>query len=134
MLSHWIILATNHFAIKLRRRANRSPNLVDLILRHAPAEPLILTVEARLALIASFPHALWYEFPDDEGCVGINDQYFLGPTFLVAPVTTQGSTTREMYFPKGASWKNIFDGTIVAGGAKRVVRAPLDQIPVYERQ
>ena len=77
---------------------------------------------------------LWYEFPDDEGCVGINDQYFLGPTFLVAPVTTQGSTTREMYFPKGASWKNIFDGTIVAGGAKRVVRAPLDQIPVYERQ
>ena len=29
---------------------------------------------------------LWYEFPEDHGAYGINDQYFLGPKYLVAPV------------------------------------------------
>ena len=27
---------------------------------------------------------LWYEFPTDPACVGVNDQYLLGPSLLVA--------------------------------------------------
>ena len=26
---------------------------------------------------------LWYEFPDDPNCVGVNDQYLLGPKYLL---------------------------------------------------
>ena len=29
---------------------------------------------------------LWYEFPDDDHCRGVNDQYLLGPLLLVVPV------------------------------------------------
>ena len=77
---------------------------------------------------------LWYEFPDDANCVGVNDQYTLGPKYLVAPVTTQGATNRSVVFPKGASWKNLFDPSdVVVGGVTKMVKAPLDTIPVFER-
>jgi alpha-D-xyloside xylohydrolase len=76
---------------------------------------------------------LAYEFPADQGCRGINDQYLLGPTYLVAPVTTQNSTSRSVYFPAGASWQHYFTGEVVKGGQRITVKAPLDEIPVYKR-
>ena len=36
-------------------------------------------------------------------------QYLLGPKYLVAPVTTQNATSRKVYFPAGASWRDIND-------------------------
>ena len=42
---------------------------------------------------------LWWEFPGDAGAVGVNDQYMLGPDLLVAPVTVQGATKRQVTFP-----------------------------------
>jgi len=76
---------------------------------------------------------LWYEFPEDESSYGINDQYFLGPKYLVAPVTVQNATSRSVYFPKGASWKNIFTNDVVTGGQRITVDAPLEIFPAYER-
>ena len=32
---------------------------------------------------------LWWEFPKDNMTISIDDQYFLGPKYLVAPVTIQ---------------------------------------------
>ena len=79
---------------------------------------------------------LWYEFPTDPKCVGVNDQYLLGPSLLVAPVVTQNATEREVYFPAGADWQSFFDPTAVAvkGGSRQMVQAPLDNIPVYWRK
>jgi alpha-D-xyloside xylohydrolase len=77
---------------------------------------------------------LWWEFPRDENCYDVNDQYFFGPSILVAPVTERGATSRSMYFPSGANWINIFDGTTVEGGTVQVVEAPVDIIPVYKRE
>ena len=44
---------------------------------------------------------LAYEFPADPKCRGLNDQYMLGPKYLVAPVTVENATTRTLYFPAG---------------------------------
>ena len=77
---------------------------------------------------------LAYEFPADPKCRGIDDQYMLGPSYLVAPVTTQNATTRTLYFPAGASWKALLGkGTPIEGWQVLTVPAPLDEIPVYER-
>lgn len=77
---------------------------------------------------------LWWEFPEDDQCVGRDDQYLLGPELLVAPVTKQGATSRFVYFPAGANWENFFDATdIVAGGTSLEISAPLDTIPVFRR-
>merc|ERR1712113_1164476 len=77
---------------------------------------------------------LWFEFPDDPGAVGINNQYLLGPEFMVAPVTTQGAVSRDVYFPAGSRWHNLFNHSeVFAGGSTHSVPAPLDIIPVYRR-
>ena len=76
---------------------------------------------------------LWYEFPEDEGAYGINDQYFLGPKYLVAPVTFENATSRSVYFPKGASWTHVFTNEVVKGGQTLTVDAPLAEFPVYTR-
>jgi alpha-D-xyloside xylohydrolase len=77
---------------------------------------------------------LAYEFPLDQGCRGIDDQYMLGPKYLVAPVTAQNATTRKLYFPAGADWRDVWSGEVVKGGQAMTVKAPLDVIPAYERQ
>jgi alpha-D-xyloside xylohydrolase len=74
------------------------------------------------------------EFPADQGCRGIDDQYLLGPELLVAPVTTQNATSRSVYFPAGAAWEHFFTGERVAGGQRLTVDTPLDTIPVYRRR
>lgn len=76
---------------------------------------------------------LWWEFPEDRNTVGLDDQYMLGPEFLVAPVTVQGATNRSVYFPKGASWKHEFDGSVVEGGQTLTIDGPLYSFPVYRR-
>jgi alpha-D-xyloside xylohydrolase len=77
---------------------------------------------------------LAFEFPNDRRCRGINDQYMFGPRYLVAPVTTQGATTRKLYFPIGSEWKDFFSGKVTSGGQWLTVEAPLDVIPAFERQ
>jgi len=76
---------------------------------------------------------LFYEFPEDKSAYGINNQYMLGPKYLVAPVTVQGQTNRSMYFPEGATWTNLFTKEVVQGGKTMVVDAPLENLPVYIR-
>ena len=81
---------------------------------------------------------LAYEFPTDKGAADVSDQYMLGPSLLVAPVTAENATTKEVYFPcdkDGATeWRSYWDDKTVVKCGKRVsVAAPLEDIPVYVR-
>lgn len=37
-------------------------------------------------------------FPDNEETFAMEDQYFVGNSLLVKPITSQGQTTTEIYF------------------------------------
>ena len=76
---------------------------------------------------------MYYEFPEDENGFLLRDQYMFGSRFLVAPVMEPGARSRSVYFPAGASWKNVDTGEIIPGGQRAEVPAPLDVIPVFER-
>ena len=77
---------------------------------------------------------LWWEFPDDPAAWGVDDQYLLGPDYLVAPVTAQNATSRAVVFPAGATWTSVWNASdTVVGGVTRVVAAPLAIIPAYVR-
>lgn len=93
-------------------------------------------MDERLAflLFELFFHCRW-EFPADTDAIGVNDQYMFGPSLLIAPVTTQGATSRMVYFPKGAKWLNFWDtkSMPIVGGHSLQVAAPIDIIPVYNR-
>ena len=75
---------------------------------------------------------MFYEFPGDEACALLQDQYMFGPRFLVAPVMAPGLRSREVYLPAG-SWRNVDTGETFQGPATVEAPAPLEIIPVFER-
>jgi len=55
----------------------------------------------------SIMRALPLDFSSDPKVADISDEYMLGPAFLVAPVTEQGATSRDVYLPAGTDWYNF---------------------------
>ena len=82
---------------------------------------------------APFMRALPLDFPDDPNVVDLRDEYMFGPAFLVAPVTEQGATSRNVYLPAGTDWYNYWTGERVKGGQTIDVAAPIDTIPLFVR-
>jgi alpha-D-xyloside xylohydrolase len=82
---------------------------------------------------APFMRALFMDFPDDPKVADMGDEYMFGPAFLVAPVTEQGQTTKQVYLPAGADWYNYWTHRKYAGGQTVTVEAPIDQLPLFVR-
>jgi alpha-D-xyloside xylohydrolase len=82
---------------------------------------------------APFMRPLWMDFPNDPQVANIGTQYMFGPAFLVAPVTEQGQTEKDVYLPAGSDWYNFWTNEKLAGGRWVKVAAPIDQIPVFVR-
>jgi len=80
---------------------------------------------------APFMRALWMDFPNDPNVADIGTQYMFGPAFLVAPVTEQGQTEKNVYLPAGTDWYNFWTDEKLAGGQWVKVAAPIDRIPVF---
>lgn len=76
--------------------------------------------------------ALVFHHPEDKLCWHIDDQYYFGDDFLVAPVMNS-ENRRDVYLPEG-QWTNFFTGECVEGGRwLKNVEVPLDEMPVYVR-
>ncbi len=76
--------------------------------------------------------AMFYEFPQDENCATLQDQYMFGPDYLVAPVLEPGARERRVYLPEG-KWQLMETGEEYKGGGYITVPAPLDTIPVFQK-
>ncbi|MFW2491619.1 TIM-barrel domain-containing protein [Clostridium chromiireducens] len=74
---------------------------------------------------------LFYDFPQDKLCFDIADEYMFGPDVLVAPILYKGYTSRKVYLPEGAKWKDINSGKIFIGGQWIDYDAPLEIIPLF---
>ena len=75
---------------------------------------------------------MFFEFPQDEKCWELQDQYMFGSRYLVAPILYLNQFEREVYLPEG-KWKNVNSGETLQGGQTVTVKAPIDEIPVFER-
>jgi alpha-D-xyloside xylohydrolase len=82
---------------------------------------------------APFMRALPLDFPNDPKVADLRDEYMFGPAFLVAPVTGQGATSRQVYLPAGADWYNYWTQERVKGGQSIIVQAPIDTLPLFVR-
>ncbi len=80
---------------------------------------------------APFMRGLFMDFGDDPKVANIGDEYMFGPALLVAPVTEQGVTTREVYLPAGTDWYNFWTNEKVHGGQTITVNAPIDTLPLF---
>ena len=76
--------------------------------------------------------ALLFHHPDDRQVWHIDDEYYFGSEFLVAPVMNSDNH-RDIYLPEGL-WVNFFTGQRLEGGRWYYnVEVPLDQMPVFAR-
>jgi alpha-D-xyloside xylohydrolase len=82
------------------------------------------------------------EFRGDPEARRVGDQFLLGPSLLVSPVTEKGSTRREVYLPRGAApaaraagdgWYDFWTGTFKEPGQRFMAPAPYESLPVFVR-
>jgi alpha-glucosidase len=75
---------------------------------------------------------LLFDFPADETTYAADDEFLLGPSLLVAPITRPGIEHRHVYLPAG-QWAHWWTGEVVSGPAHILAHAPLGQPAVYAR-
>ncbi|MBQ0042541.1 MAG: family 31 glucosidase [Lachnospiraceae bacterium] len=76
---------------------------------------------------------MFYEFPEDEKCWDLQDQYMFGDKYLCAPIFELNCYERTVYLPKGAKWKLTSTGEVFDGGQCVKVDAPIEYMPVFEK-
>jgi len=106
----------------------------ELLFLRERLRPYIME-QMRLAHERGIPpmRPLFFDFPEDEACAGVDDQFMFGPDLLVAPVLHQGARSREVYLPAGTTWTDAWTDTSYDGGQWTSADAPLDRIPLYLR-
>ncbi|HEV7503208.1 MAG TPA: TIM-barrel domain-containing protein, partial [Vicinamibacteria bacterium] len=82
---------------------------------------------------ATLMRPLVMDFRDDPAVLGIGDQFLLGPSLLVNPITSPGAVRRDVYLPRGAAWYDFWTGAPFEGGRHVDAPAPYESIPVYVR-
>ncbi|MGQ9629845.1 MAG: glycoside hydrolase family 31 protein [bacterium] len=93
--------------------------------------PYIYT-HAREAYDAGVPlmRPLVMYHPDDPEVYDLGSEYLFGPSILVAPVTTPGSS-RDVYLPAG-HWVDFWSNEVYAGPvALKDYPAPLEKLPLF---
>ena len=73
------------------------------------------------------------DFPQDKEVYDIGSQYMFGPAFMVAPVTEYKAETKDVYFPDGALWYDMYDGRAIEGGHWENVALTYSRMPLYVR-
>jgi alpha-D-xyloside xylohydrolase len=90
--------------------------------------------QSKKAVSSGYPllRAMLMHHPDDTICWHIDDEYYFGDSFLVAPVMSDDNK-RDIYLPTG-EWVNFFTGERMEGGRYyKDVETPLDEMPVFVR-
>jgi len=99
---------------------------------------------------SSMMRALVMDFAADKNALDINDQFMLGRSIMVSPVTNamyikpvingrdtsfaedfSAVKTKEAYLPAGTDWYDFWTGEKINGGKKTTKETPLDIIPLY---
>lgn len=76
---------------------------------------------------------LFYDFPEDKKAWEVEDEYMFGDRVLVAPVLYENQRKREVYLPKGSTWKHYWTGQEYQGGQTYIIDAPIEKMPVFLR-
>lgn len=76
---------------------------------------------------------MFFDFPDDEKCCELKDQYMFGRDILFAPICAQGQTDRKVYLPDG-KWIRTSDKTEFTGGQTIDCHAETEEFIAFSRK
>lgn len=114
------------------------PNIAPLVkkwwkLRYALIPYILQESHKATESGSTLVQALVFHHPEDKTCWHIDDEYYFGDSFLVAPVMNSDNR-RDVYLPEG-SWVNFFTGERIEGGRwLKDIEVPLEEMPVYVRE
>ena len=77
---------------------------------------------------------LFFDYPADQACADIEDEFLFGGDVVAAPVLHPGARERRVYLPGAASWLDAWTGKAARSGEWFQAEAPLQRIPVYARE
>lgn len=75
---------------------------------------------------------MFYDYPADEKCYSLGEQYMFGDDILFAPVVDQGQTEKEVYLPNG-KWVFAGDKSVYDGGKKYTIKAEINEFIAFVR-
>lgn len=103
-------------------------------LRYALIPYIIHESEKATVSGSALMQALIWHHPQDKTCWHIDDEYYFGDSFLVAPVMNS-ENERDIYLPKG-QWADFFNGEVITSNGQWIHRdnIPLEVMPVYVRR
>ena len=64
--------------------------------------------------------ALVMDFGSDSRVCDIKDQWMFGPSLMACPVSTYKARSRDVYFPEGRAWYDLYTGQLVMGRASQI--------------
>lgn len=130
-----------HAHLDTRRRepwlydADKTAIIREAIRRRYELLPLWYTI-FREAYTTGLPviRPVWLEFPRDKNTYEMEEQFLVGNSLMVRPVTEQYATSVQLYLP-GSSlvWYDCDDYKPYNGGSRHSIDAPLNKIPVFQR-
>ena len=87
----------------------------DILLQRSRLKPYIAQLADEAAQTgAPIMRPMFFEFPEDEFCYTLDDQYMFGPDILFAPIYKYGETERTVYLPEG-QWVRTGDRSVHNG-------------------
>ena len=120
-----------------KREPYSFPNISDIVrkwwkLRYALIPYIVEQSENAIKSGMPILQALVLQNADDKMSWHIDDQYYFGDDFLVAPVMNS-ENKRDVYLPNG-KWVNLFSGEIIEGGKwLKNLEVPMDEMPVWAK-
>ena len=106
--------------------------LKDLIFLRERLRPYIET-QMRIASEKGYPvmRPMFFDYPDDEVCYTLGEQYLFGDDILFAPIVRRGQTEKEVYLPAG-KWIHTKTKEAYAPGW-HTVPAAIDEFVAFVR-
>ena len=85
--------------------------LKDLVLLREKLRPYI-DRQMDIASETGWPvmRPMFFEYPEEEICYTLGEQYFFGPDILFAPIVNRGQTEKQVWVPEG-DWILTKDGS-----------------------
>ncbi|MCD8202506.1 MAG: alpha-xylosidase [Prevotella sp.] len=114
------------------------PNIAHIVkrwwkLRYKLIPYILRESEKAISGGGTIVQALIFHHPDDRFCWHIDDEYYFGDDFLVAPVMNS-ENRRDVYLPEG-NWVDFFSGERIDGNQwLKDLEVPLELMPVYVRE
>lgn len=96
------------------------PVLKELVMLRERLRPYIME-QMKIASQKGYPimRPMFFEFPNDEACYTLGEQYMFGSDILFAPIVNKGQTKKQVYIPKG-TWILTKDKTEYTQGVVEI--------------